>query len=70
MSHAETSELLAEVQALIREREEEGGPERPSDYFFIQRALPDGTIHESVTTLDLKGQNVNVKVENGGYRKM
>jgi len=33
-------------------------------------ALPDGTIHESVTTLDLKGQNVNVKVENGGYRKM
>jgi len=23
---------------------EEGGPERPSDYFFIQRALPDGTI--------------------------
>ena len=23
---------------------EEGGPEQPSDYFFIQRALPDGTI--------------------------
>jgi hypothetical protein len=23
---------------------EEGGPERPSDYFFLQRALPDGTI--------------------------
>ena len=29
---------------LSRPERSEGGPERPSDYFFIQRALPDGTI--------------------------